>query len=249
LHIVNTILEINENITRRFEVDYLLFDTLFMLAFVILLFLHKRRGPLLAGLICGLAFYLIDGVIWTATGVREYELPAAWLKFPVDFMMDVSYGIVGFGWAWIAFERKSLRDVLFWTALLFGGWLVVPFASKWISLIDAPVMTVRHMASRVWLHIAVVVIGYAALLALGYSFKCVRYLFGVGCMLAFMMEFSLLVAGIRTFNLSLLAYETVILTNMGIPYLYIIRDRILPVLSGKVTAREALSQKSGQECN
>jgi hypothetical protein len=241
LDLVDVILQINENITRRFEIDYLLFDTLFMAVWICLLLRHKRRGPLLVGLVCGLVFYAIDGIIWTAAGVREYELPAAWLKFPVDFMMDVSYGIVGFGWAWIAFERKSVRDVVFWTVVLFGGWLMIPFASRWIPLIDAQVTTVRHMASRVWLHIAVVVIGYAALLALGYSFKQVRYVFGVGCMLAFMMEFALLVSGIRTFNLSLLAYETLILTNMGIPYFYIIGDRILPLLSSKAAARKAVS--------
>lgn len=241
MDLVSVILDINESITRRFEIDYLVFDTLFMIVWIYLLLQHKRRGPLLVGLICGLMFYAIDGIIWTATGVREYELPAAWLKFPVDFMMDISYGIVGFGWAWIAFEQKSVRDVVFWTAVLFGGWLIIPFASKWIPLIDVQVVTIRHMARRVWLHIAVVVIGYAALLALGYSFKQVRYLFGVGCMLAFMMEFSLLVAGVRTFNLSLLAYETLILTNMGIPYLFIIRDRILPMLLGKVAAHKAVS--------
>jgi hypothetical protein len=158
--------------------------------------------------------------------------------------MDISYGILGFGWAWLAFERRSVRDVVFWTAVLFGGWLIVPFASTWVPLVDAQVVTVRHMASRVWLHIAVVVIGYAALLALGYSTRRLLYVFWVGCMLAFMMEFSLLVAGVRSFNLKLLAYETLILTNMGIPYLYIIRDRILPLLSGKSAAVKAVSQQT-----
>jgi hypothetical protein len=241
LDLIDVILDINESITRRFEIDYLLFDTVFMVLWILLLVRRKRFEALWVGLICGLVFYAIDGIIWTATGVREYELPVAWLKFPVDFMMDVSYGIVAFGWAWLALERTSARDVAFWTALLFGGWLLIPFLSRWTPLIDAQVVTVRHMANRVWLHIAVVVIGYVLLLALGYGFERVRYIFGVGCMLAFMMEFSLLVSGIRTFNLKLLAYETLILTNMGIPYLYIIRDRILPVMSGKTTARKAAS--------
>jgi hypothetical protein len=239
--LINVILDINESITRRFEIDYLLFDTVFMVIWIVLLVRQKRFEALWVGVICGLVFYAIDGIIWTATGVREYELPAAWLKFPVDFMMDISYGVVGFGWAWIAFERKSWRDLGFWTAVLFGGWLLVPILSRWTPLIDAQVMTVRHMASRVWLHIAAVVIGYAVLLAFGYSFGRVLYVFGVGCMLAFMMEFSLLVVGIRTFNLKLLAYETLILTNMGIPYLYIIRDRILPLMSGKIAAHKTAS--------
>jgi hypothetical protein len=242
--LIKIILEINESITRRFQIDYLLFDTLFMIAWIVLLLRHKRREPLYVGLICGLVFYAIDGIMWTATGVREYELPSAWLKFPVDFMMDVSYGVVGFGWAWIALERRSVRDVAFWTALLFGGWLLVPLLSRWAPLIEAPVVTVRNMAGRVWLHIAAVVAGYAALLALGYSLRRALHVFWVGCMLAFMMEFSLLVTGVRSFDLKLLVYETLILTNMGIPYLYIIQDRIVPLLSSKATARKAVSERS-----
>jgi hypothetical protein len=244
LDLIKVILDINANITRRFQIDYLIFDMLFMILWIGLLLRHKRQEALYVGVICGLFFYAIDGIIWTAMGVREYELPAAWLKFPVDFMMDVSYGILGFGWAWLAFERRSTRDVAFWTAVLFGGWLIVPFLSSWAPLIDARVVTVRHMASRVWLHIAVVVIGYAALLSLGYSLGRLIYVFWVGCMLAFMMEFSLLVAGIRSFDLKLLVYETLILTNMGIPYLYIIRDRILPSLSGEAAACKAVSKRA-----
>jgi hypothetical protein len=145
-------------------------------------------------------------------------------------MMDVSYGIIAFSWVWLAFERRSARDVAFWTILLFAGWLAIPFVSRWVPLVDDPITTVRHMSSRVWLHIAVVIAGYAALIALGYELKTIAYVFWVGCMLAFMMEFSLLVSGIRVPSLSLLVYETLILTNQGIPYLYVIRRRILPVL-------------------
>jgi hypothetical protein len=235
-NLVGLILEINESIMRRFQADYLVFDAIFLAVWIVLLVRHKRYRPLVAGLVCGFLFYLIDGVIWVSTGVRNYELPAHWVRFPVDFMMDVSYGIVAFSWAWIAFERKSVRDVTFWTALLFGGWLAIPFASRWIPLIDAPVMTVRDMSSRVWLHITAVVVGYALLFFLGYDWKTVLYVFCVGCMLAFMMEFSLLVAGIRSFNIALLVYETLILTNMGVPYFFIIKDKLVPLLGRRAPA-------------
>ena len=236
--LVRIILEINEDIARRFEFDYLLVDALFLAIWIMLLIRKQRFGALKAGVICGIVFYVIDGVIWTASGVREYEMSAAWVKFPVDFMMDISYGIVGFGWAWLALERRSTSDVAFWTVVLFLGWLAIPFVSQSIHLIDDPITTVRHMSSRVWLHVAVVIAGYAALIALGYELKTVLYVFWVGCMLAFVMEFALLVSGIRSTNWSLLAYETLILTNQGIPYLYIIKTRILPLLTSRAAVRE-----------
>jgi hypothetical protein len=242
--LIRIILEINKDITRKFEFDYILFDALFLLIWVVLLIQQKRSVPLKAGIICAVVVYVIDGVIWTATGIREYGIPAPWVKFPVDFMMDVSYGIVAFSWVWIAFEHKSLRDVLLWMALLFAGWLIIPFASRWISLVDAPIRTVRHMSSRVWLHIAVVIAGYAVLIALGFEFKRIAYVFWVGCMLAFMMEFALLVSGIRTPSWTLLAYETLILTNQGIPYLYVIKEKMAPALARRLAQKRAVRKAS-----
>ena len=238
--VIRIVLEINKDIARKFEFDYILFDALFLLTWVALLIWQKRFGPLKAGIVCAVVVYVIDGVIWTATGVREYGISAPWLKFPVDFMMDVSYGIIAFSWVWMAFECQSVRDVAFWTILLFAGWLAIPFLSRWVSLVDDPIVTVRHMSSRVWLHIAVVIAGYAALIALGHDFKTIAYVFWVGCMLAFMMEFALLVSGIRSTSLALLAYETLILTNQGIPYLYIIKHKILPPLTRRTAHRAAV---------
>ena len=243
--VIQIILEVNKDIARRFQFDYILFDALFLAIWVALLIWQKRFAPLKAGIVCAVIVYVIDGVIWTATGVREYGLPAPWFKFPVDFMMDISYGIIAFSWVWIAFERRGAWDVAMWTALLFAGWLTLPFVSRWIPLVDAPIYTVRHMSSRVGLHIAVVVVGYAALFVLGTDFRTVAYVFWVGCMLAFMMEFSLLVSGIRTPSLALLVYETLILTNQGIPYLHIIQTRILPAWA-KREARGAAGCRASQ---
>jgi hypothetical protein len=149
-------------------------------------------------------------------------------------MMDVSYGIVAFSWVWIAFERKSWQDVAFWTMALFAGWLIVPVASGLLALNDDPVTTVRHMRGQVWLQIVAVVVGYALLVALRYEFRTILYVLWIGCMLTFMMEFSLLVTGIRPANMRVLVYETLILTNQGVPYVYVIWDRILPALADRI---------------
>jgi hypothetical protein len=77
------------------------------------------------------------------------------------------------------------------------------------------------------------------LIALGYDGKTLLYVFWVGCTLAFMMEFALLVSGIRSTNFALLVYETLILTNQGVPYLYVIRDRIVPLWCERVAAQKA----------
>ena len=226
------LLEINHDITRHFDLDYIVLDAVFLVIYTALLIRAKRWAALRVGGICAVLMYLIDGVAWYATGVREYVLPARWLKHPVDFMMDFSYGLAAFSWVWIAFERRSAQDVLAWTAALFGGWLAVAVLSQWLPLLlQVPITTVRHMSGQVPVQIGVVVGGYLLLAVLRYDVGTLLYVFWVGCMLAFMMEFSLFVAGIRPTDVKVLIYETLILTNQGIPYLFVIRDKVAPALA------------------
>ena len=226
---------IDQSIARRFQFDYIVFDAVFLALFVAVLVWRKRHAPLAAGVVCGLLIYFIDGVIWHAAGVREYGIAAPWMKHPVDFMMDFSYGVVAFGWMWIAFERRSWADLAFWTALVLGGWLAVPVVSSCVPLNDEPIMTVRHMQSQVVFQIGAVAAGYALLAVLRYDVRTIIYLFGVGCMLGFMMELPLLITGIRPASLDLLVYETLILFNQGVPYLFVVHDKILPRLKGTET--------------
>jgi len=48
---------------------------------------------------------------------------------------------------------------------------------------------------------------------------------------------ALLLADIQPSGLQVLAYETLILTNQGVPYLYVIWNKILPALSKRIAAR------------
>jgi hypothetical protein len=226
--------DIDQSISRNFQFDYILFDAVFLALMVGLLIWRKRYSPLTAGLVCGVLIYIVDGVVWYSTGVREYGIAAPWMKHPVDFMMDFSYGVIAFSWMWIAFEKKSWGDVAFWTAMVLGGWLIIPAVSFAVPLYDEPIMTVRHMQSQVGFQISAVLGGYVLLTVLRYDWRTILYLFGVGCMLGFMMELPLLVTKIRPTSFKLLVFETVILFNQGVPYLYVYWDKVLPWIKTKV---------------
>lgn len=235
--IIDILSGIDQSIARHFQFDYIICDFVFLAIFISLMVWQKRYGPLAAGVVCGVLIYIIDGVIWYSLGVREYGISAPWIKHPVDFMMDFSYGVVAFGWMWIAFERKGVKDVAMWTALVLGGWFLVPFASLMLHINDDPVMTIRHMQSQVGLQIGMVIGGYALLAVLRYDFKTIAYLFWVGCMLGFMMEIPLNVFNIRPTGFDVLVYETLFLFNMGVPYLFIVWDKIIPALQRRLKER------------
>ena len=232
---------IDHSISRSFQFDYIICDAVFLVIFVTLLVWQKRHAPLVVGVVSGVVFYIIDGVIWNATGVREYEISAAWIKHPVDFMMDFSYGVVAFSWAWIMFENRSKTDIAFWTILVFGGWLVVPVVSSLVHLNDNPISTVRHMESQVGFQLGMVIVGYLLLVVLRYDLGKIVYLFSVGCLLGFMMEFPLVVTGIRPAGVDLIVYETLVLFNQGIPYLYLIYDKLIPALRARIDVTAEIS--------
>ena len=61
-------------------------------------------------------------------------------------------------------------------------------------------------------------------------------------MLSFMMESYLLITQIRPSGFELLLYDSIILTNQGIPYLFIIFDKIIPKVRDLISNRRKLKE-------
>ncbi len=222
------LLKINHDVIRIFDFDYLIFDFIFLLIFLTVLIINKKKIPIYVGFVCGILFLIIDGIIWWNTGIREIDPSNT--KIYVDFMMDFSYGLLAFSWVMIMFERNSIKEILLWTLFLYGGWLLIASLSQILPLIDLEIITIRHMQSLRVVEIATVVCGYLLLIFLRYNYKMILFIFWVGFMLSFMMESYLLFTQIRPSGFELLLYDSLILTNQGIPYLFVIFDKILPKL-------------------
>ncbi len=252
--------EIITEVGRTFQFDYIFFDAIFLALWLGIVIKQKKWAPLKVGIITAICIYIIDAVVWwnlpssvLGVNIREYhffdlngiEMPRstvefALVKFSADFMMTISYALVAFTWVWIIFESwkaRNTKDMLLYTALLFGGWLIIPWLSLWIPVYDAQVSTVRHMDTQMVAQILAVVAGYALMTALYWKKdkRVILYVFCVGCFQAFTMEFPLLISGIRPATLELLLYEVLILANQGAPYLYVIYDKIIPYLGRKRT--------------
>ncbi|MFX1409086.1 MAG: hypothetical protein ACFFA6_01940 [Promethearchaeota archaeon] len=234
-------LQVSHDVIRIFDLDYLIFDLILCFAYLSILILKRKRIPILVGLVCGLLFLIIDGVIWWNAGIRE--IYPTDMKIAVDFMMDFSYGLLAFSWVMIMFERKGIKEVLQWTSLLYGGWFLIAILSQMLPINDLEIMTIRHMKHLRVVEILTVVFGYLLLLFLRYNYKTILFVFWVGTMLSFMMESYLLFTNIRPSGYELLLYDSLILTNQGIPYLFVIFDKIIPKLRDIILKRFKLREE------
>jgi hypothetical protein len=137
---------------------------------------------------------------------------------------SLAYG-VEYAYTFIMFEEKSKK--LFWSLFVLCGWLSVAFLSQIFHLNDAVIVTLRHMQGLRTLRIFLVIFGYSLLFLYKYDWKKILYLFMVGFLIHFFMEFSLFVSGIRPGNLAILIENSLIEFNMGVPFFYLLYDKYL----------------------
>ncbi len=191
----------------------------------------------------------------SGTFIREYWIGGIymprplgdyfWIKFGADFMMTFSYSLFAFSWLWIMFEnfkkKKNTKEIALFTALYFGFWMLTPFISLWLPINNTLVESVRYMDTQLVIWFVNIVVGYSILFLIYGTNKFGRkkpkiilYVFLIGCLEAFFMEFPLLISGIRPTGVFYLLFSTVIMFNQGAPYLYILYDVVIPTLSRKV---------------
>jgi len=123
------------------------------------------------------------------------------------------------------FEKNSKK--INWTLLVFAGWLLVAFLSQLINVNNSTIITIRHMGDLRFLRIILVLIGYGLLFLFKYDWKKISYLFFVGFLVHFMMEFSLFISGIRPGSFPILLENSLIEFNMGVPFFYLFYDKFL----------------------
>jgi hypothetical protein len=169
------------------------------------------------------------------------------LKAGADFMMTISYGLFVFTFVWLIFDfwkgvitrKKILEYAMFWAT----SWLLTPWLSIWLPIDNTLVVSVRNMDTQVVLWIINLIAGYGLLSVVMFTGKFgskqrPNRWFGVfflGLYVSFMMEFPLMLAGIRPYNILFLVYETVFLFNQGAPYLWIMANRLFPTIKSHLT--------------
>ena len=228
-------------VTRTFGVDYIFFDLLFLMIWIFLLIRKKYYTPIWWGLAGWLIYLLVDYLLWyRVMGSRHYTGPVNSGLFFCWFCF--SPGFVQFSYVIVMFERRSIREIMFWTILFYSGWTLVGLLSQWIHLDDNIIRVSRDMGrgnQRLimgGLATANLLAGFVLVLFRKLRWKELAYLFLVGTLVEFALEFSLLASGIRLeqhhWDPGMMVVNALIEFNCGIVTMWLLW-RFLPSLKNK----------------
>ncbi len=225
-----------ENITptRTLNLAYIILDCLFLVIFLTLLIVKKRYITLIWSLFGGILYFIVDYGLFHLVGhtrtVTYNGNSSELITFLVLLWMSMSYGITNFAFIWLCLKKdKYLKE---WLIAIVGWWLVAPSLSQ-IGGDTATIVTSRTTGSYHWIMALLLVVGYLLLIIYNLFTKKkminLLWLILIGVSVQFAWEFSLLINGIRPMNedsIMTILINSLIETNMGMPYIYLIYVRV-----------------------
>ncbi|NLW78071.1 MAG: hypothetical protein GXY32_01490 [Ruminococcaceae bacterium] len=190
--------------------------------------LLKRYMAVIVGLLGGLLYFVVDyGIFYQWLHTREVVGAD-----PLWFLLwlSISYGFTNFVWIWLWLDNDGRR--LEWSLFIMTGWLCTALMGQNFGGGFTEVSIMRGTG------------GYhgvmALLLFIGYGILCVANIrrkpgapkipllsiLAIGILVQGAWEFILLITGIRGGGVMPLIVNSLLETNMGLPYLYLIHKAV-----------------------
>lgn len=246
---------------RQFVPAYIALDTVFLLVLAGLLLWKKRRMAALVGGIMGVVYFIVDyGVFHLICHSRSIEGGSL---FWTLLWMSMSYGFTNFAWIWLALDKDEY--LIEWSLLILCWWFCCPMLAQLIGFGQMPIVIQRTTgAYHGWM---------AVILFVGYLLAVVRNLresdrkcridllrlLAIGIAAQFAWEAALLIGGIRSAGLDFaeklrpLIVNSLLETNLGMPYVYLIfvalTRRFTPALARREDVpsfRERIAENNGK---
>ncbi len=190
-----------------------------------MLFASKRRRALVFGLLGGLLYFAVDyGIFYLALGSRVVQGARTG---PFLFWLSMSYGFTNFAWIYLMLSRDKFR--IEWTTFIFFSWIAVALLSQNFGQ-NAPTISIyRTTTSYHGVMALILIIGYAIVICDNLFRNAdidIKYLLLIGIAVQFGWEAALYITGIRQSGLQTLVINSLIETNLGLPYLYYIHRAV-----------------------
>lgn len=246
---------------RQFVPAYIALDTVFLLVLAGLLLWKKRRMAALVGGIMGVVYFIVDyGVFHLICHSRSIE---GGNLFWTLLWMSMSYGFTNFAWIWLALDKDEY--LIEWSLLILCWWFCCPMLAQLIGFGQMPIVIQRTTGAYHGWMAAILFVGYllAVVRNLGESDRKCRIdllrLSAIGIAAQFAWEAALLLGGIRSTGLDFaeklrpLIVNSLLETNLGMPYVYLIfvalTRRFTPALARREDVpsfRERIAENNGK---
>lgn len=143
--------------------------------------------------------------------------------------MSFSYGITNFAWIWLLLDRDS-RSVE-WSILIISAWLTIALLSQNFGAKFSTLTTFRGTGSYHGVMALILFVGY--LIVILHNIRTapeenipILYLLTIGIGVQFAWEAALLLSGIRPAKILPLIVNSLIETNLGMPYVFFIHRAV-----------------------
>jgi len=232
-------------VARELNGLYILLDCFFLIGIGYLLVRLKKYWALGFGLAGAIIYFIVDyGIFYLLLGTRVV-VGADPLLFLL--WLSTSYGFTNFLWIWLFLDRDS--KIVEWSLIIIIGWFSIAMIAQTFGGSFQTIQIQRGTGSY---H------GYMAILLLaGYLYIIIRNLIYekeapipilkllfIGIIVQFSWEAVLLLSGIRPQGFQPLIVNSLLETNLGIPYLFFIhralRKQAVPLESAPLV-EEALT--------
>ena len=213
-------------VMRELNVLYIYLDLIYLMILGVVLYRLGRKKAFWFGIAGAVLYFVVDyGGFYLLLGTREVEgANTMWFLL----WLSTSYGFTNFAWIWLFLDRDE--KILPLSGLIVGGWLIVAFGSQLFGDSFSTINISRMTGSYHWFMLTVLVVGYLYLMVRHYGeenlWRSLLYLAGIGILVQFSWEAVLLVSGIRPFGLNPILFNSLLETNLGMPYLYLIHKAL-----------------------
>lgn len=227
---------------------YVYLDIAFLCVFIALLILSKRYLTTLFALAGGIIYFIVDYGIFYLLLRTRVVIGAPYFSFLL--WLSMSYGITNFAWIWLWLKRDE--RLLEWSLLIVAWWLSAPLIAKTFGATFGQIEIYRGTGQYHGVMAIFLIVGYGGLFVYNILVKSksqridILWLLGIGVLVQFAWEAALHLGGIRQGGLETIPINSLLETNMGIPYLYFIQTAILKrrhedLTSTQVTMKENMA--------
>lgn len=244
---------------RAFSPLYIWFDIAFLVVFAGLLLWKKKYMTVIVGLLAGVLYMLVDFGIFHLV-CHSRAISDGHSLFWVLLWMSMSYGFTNFTWIWLWISKD--KHLFEWSFLILMWWFVCPQLSATFTPSGMETIIIQRTTGEYHGYMALILlVGYLGLVVFNLAERRrerrvnIPWLLAIGVLVQFGWEAGLLIGGIRSEGFESLAdklrpliVNSLLETNLGMPYIYLIFIALTSRFTEQLTRRERRLTISERVC-